>query len=146
MATKAKRLKNPGVDVFPHMDPKYPVKPFIVPDTGARFVVVTDRQSDGLWKAFIAEDPRVHQLAANQHEAERQVIEKYHALRKNPRDRKKLEALEDAEDIAVVHARRHERTIPWETVKALYGLDSQAGRKRGSRSVGTPARSEKRSR
>jgi len=40
MPSKPKRLKNPGVNVLPHMDPSYPVRPLIDTATKIRATVV----------------------------------------------------------------------------------------------------------
>ena len=145
MAAKPKRLQFPGGNEPQVMDPAYPVKIFLLPESGQRIVVVTDRTLDRLWKAFIAEDPRIHQLAATQQEAERQVIKLFRVLTTVPRDHDKLEELETAEDLALIRARSKERSIPWEMVKYLYGLETKAKPRRGRRSVGSPKRSAKRS-
>jgi len=127
-------------------DPTYPVKPFVMPETGKRFVVVSDQQPDGLWKAFIAEEPRVAQLAGTQAEAEENVIEKYRLIHTKPVDRAALEKLEDVEDIAVINARSKKKTIAWQDFKKQHRLDSKADEKSRRRTGVAAGRSSTRGR
>ena len=55
---------------FPHLDPAYPVKPWVEPQTATTFATVTVRQDDGRFVSVIAEHPEMRAVAKTQAQAE----------------------------------------------------------------------------
>lgn len=118
MATKVRRLKNPGADVLPHMDPSYPVRPLIDTATHTRAtVVILPIPGQRSFVASTLEDQKILVSASTRKGAQRAAMDAYvakHAARTNPD--------EDAEDIRDFIARRKEKEYSWESVKREAGL------------------------
>ena len=72
---KARARRTPRASTLPHIDPDYPVKPMVDPETGRPFTVVSIRQPDGTFVAVVAENQQLRSQARSRQEAEAEVAD-----------------------------------------------------------------------
>lgn len=113
MATKPKRLKNPGVNVFPHMDPAYPIRPLIDTATKQKATIIIVRVPGQ--KKFVAttlEQPQVNVMATTRKAVQDAAMRAYLALKvRNSADAGEDD--QDRRDIALIRKSRKEPRFSW---------------------------------